>query len=48
MIESGTILRVVVVGEGPYVIAQSPQAGTKVPQGSVVRLYLGPTPAGSS
>ncbi len=47
MIESGTILRVSVVGEGPYVIAQSPQAGAKVPQGSTIRLQLGPTPPAS-
>ncbi|PWI57784.1 stage V sporulation protein D [Sulfoacidibacillus thermotolerans] len=47
MLESGTILRVAVVGEGPYVIAQAPKEGTKLPQGSTVRLYLGPAPSGA-
>ncbi|MCL6593357.1 MAG: stage V sporulation protein D [Alicyclobacillus sp.] len=32
------------VGQGKYVIWQSPQAGQKLPAGSTVRLYLGNTP----
>lgn len=47
VIESGAILRVAVVGSGPYVVAQIPAAGAKVEQGSVVRLQLGPAPAGT-
>ncbi len=43
-IQSGAILRLVVVGQGPYVVAQAPAAGAKVEQGSVVRLHLGPVP----
>nr|WP_188880835.1 stage V sporulation protein D [Alicyclobacillus cellulosilyticus] len=43
-IESGAQLRTQVLGTGKYVVAQSPQSGTKVPAGSVIRLYLGNTP----
>lgn len=46
IIQSGAILRLSVVGEGPYVVAQAPANGSKVEQGSIVRLYLGPTPVG--
>lgn len=47
IIESGSILRIELVGNGPYVIAQAPKPGAKVAQGSVIRLQLGtaPTPA---
>lgn len=48
VIEGGSILRVSVVGQGPYVVAQAPAAGTKIEQGGVVRLYLGPQPGGAS
>ena len=44
-IESGSLLRLAVVGSGPYVVAQAPAPGTKVEQGGTVRLYLGPSPA---
>jgi len=44
VVQSGSLLRLAVVGEGPYVVAQSPVAGTKIPQGSLVRIFLGPTP----
>lgn len=44
VIQSGAILRLAVVGHGSYVLAQAPAAGTKIEQGSVVRLYLGPEP----
>ncbi len=47
IIESGSLLRLIVVGSGPYVTAQAPAAGTKVEQGGVVRLYLGPDPNAS-
>ncbi len=47
VIQSGAILRLVVVGQGPYVVAQAPAAGAKVAQGSVVRLHLGPVPGTS-
>ncbi len=43
-IESGSVLRLAVVGRGPYVVAQAPAPGSKVGQGSTVRLYLGPGP----
>ncbi|MCY0874843.1 MAG: penicillin-binding transpeptidase domain-containing protein [Firmicutes bacterium] len=46
IIEGGSILRLSVVGDGPYVIGQAPAAGVKLPQGSMVRLYLGPSPQG--
>jgi len=46
IMESGSILRLAVVGDGSYVIAQAPGAGVKLPQGSLVRLYLGPNPQG--
>lgn len=46
IIEGGSILRLAVVGEGPYVIRQAPAPGVKLPQGSLVRLYLGPNPLG--
>ncbi|MCY0902057.1 MAG: penicillin-binding transpeptidase domain-containing protein [Firmicutes bacterium] len=44
VVQSGSLLRLAVVGEGPYVVAQAPVAGTKIPQGSLVRIFLGPTP----
>ncbi len=47
VIQSGAILRLVVVGHGPYVVAQAPAAGAKVEQGSVIRLHLGPAPGAS-
>jgi stage V sporulation protein D (sporulation-specific penicillin-binding protein) len=40
-IQSGAQLKTQVLGTGKYVIFQSPPAGTKVPDGSTVRLYLG-------
>ncbi|MHB1626848.1 MAG: penicillin-binding transpeptidase domain-containing protein [Bacilli bacterium] len=48
VIQSGAILRLVVVGQGPYVVAQAPAAGAKVEQGSVIRLHLGPAPGAPS
>ncbi len=43
-IQSSDQLRTQVVGQGKYVVAQSPAAGTAIPQGSSVRLYLGNQP----
>ncbi len=40
VMESGSLLRVQLVGSGDYVMAQAPKAGTKIKQGGVVRLYL--------
>ncbi len=48
LLESGTILRIQVVGAGNYVVAQAPKAGVKIPQGGVVRLYLGNSPLAKS
>lgn len=47
IINSGSILRLAVAGSGPYVIAQAPQPGVRIPQGGTVRLQLGPAPATS-
>ncbi|WP_415270900.1 stage V sporulation protein D [Kyrpidia spormannii] len=47
MLESSAQLYVATAGQGDYVIAQAPQAGTKVPPGTMVRIYLGPKPAGA-
>lgn len=47
-IQSGALLRLAVVGDGPYVVAQAPAAGLKVDQGSTLRLYLGPVPGAAT
>lgn len=44
VIQSGSQLRLQVVGQGKYVVWQAPQAGTKVKEGSTIRLYLGSNP----
>ncbi|QQE81226.1 stage V sporulation protein D [Alicyclobacillus sp. SO9] len=44
-IQSGAQLRTEVVGKGKYVIAQAPKGGTKVQNGSKIRLFLGNMPA---
>lgn len=47
MLDSGAQLRVETAGQGGYVVAQAPKAGTKVPPGTVIRLYLGNRPPDS-
>jgi stage V sporulation protein D (sporulation-specific penicillin-binding protein) len=44
LMESGALLTLQVVGSGPYVVAQAPGPGASLPQGSTVRIYLGPDP----
>lgn len=44
MYGSGLELKVEVSGEGKYIVDQQPAAGTNVPPGSTVRLYLSDTP----
>ena len=48
ILESGSLLRAQLVGSGGYVIAQAPKAGSKIAQGSIVRLYLGTSPLAKS
>jgi stage V sporulation protein D (sporulation-specific penicillin-binding protein) len=43
-IQNTAQLNVQVAGTGKYVVWQAPAAGTKVPQGSTIRLYLGDSP----
>ncbi|MFC4770219.1 stage V sporulation protein D [Effusibacillus consociatus] len=45
MIQSAAHLRVETVGQGKYVVAQAPAAGTKVPPGSAIRIFLSEQPA---
>jgi stage V sporulation protein D (sporulation-specific penicillin-binding protein) len=45
MMESAANLKVQTVGNGDYIIAQSPAPGTKLPPGSTIRLYLGDPPS---
>jgi stage V sporulation protein D (sporulation-specific penicillin-binding protein) len=46
MLTSDANLKTETVGQGKYIVAQSPEAGTKVKPGSTIRLYLSdqPTP----
>lgn len=43
-IQSTAQLQTQVVGTGKYVVWQAPAAGTQVPSGSTIRLYLGDSP----
>lgn len=43
-IQSTAQLQTQVVGTGKYVVWQAPAAGTQVPNGSTIRLYLGDSP----
>ncbi|MFD2170825.1 stage V sporulation protein D [Tumebacillus lipolyticus] len=45
MYGSGLQLKVETAGTGSYIVEQQPAAGTKVPPGSTVRLYLSDKPA---
>lgn len=44
MIQNAANLRVETVGSGKYIVAQAPTAGTKVPPGSTLRIYLSDQP----
>ncbi|MBX6394726.1 MAG: stage V sporulation protein D [Alicyclobacillaceae bacterium] len=48
MLESSAQLQVETVGQGDYVLAQAPKAGTKVPPGTTIRIYLGQRPEGGA
>lgn len=39
--ENSAQLHTLVQGQGKYIVAQSPEGGTSVPEGSTIRLYLG-------
>ncbi|WP_026961660.1 stage V sporulation protein D [Alicyclobacillus herbarius] len=41
---SGLNLKTQITGTGKYIVSQAPAGGTKVPEGSTVRLYLGDKP----
>lgn len=45
MIQSDANLKTETVGQGNYIVAQSPEAGIKVNPGSTLRLYLGEKPS---
>ncbi|PWK11627.1 stage V sporulation protein D (sporulation-specific penicillin-binding protein) [Tumebacillus permanentifrigoris] len=48
MYGSGLQLKTESAGQGKYIVDQSPAAGTKVPAGSTIRLYLSDQPAQKS
>ncbi|WP_245628883.1 stage V sporulation protein D [Alicyclobacillus shizuokensis] len=45
---SGLNLKTQVIGTGKYIVSQAPAGGSKVPEGSTVRLFLGDAPPGGS
>jgi stage V sporulation protein D (sporulation-specific penicillin-binding protein) len=45
---SGLNLKTQMVGNGKYIVSQAPAGGSKVPEGSTVRLFLGDSPPSGS